>query len=133
MTEVERARAAWGPAAPDWVLLLAESCDVDGRGTVQRRIGYGATTLSQVLSNKYGASLEKVERAVRDSFAGKTVACPGLQGEQIDALRCRELQQMKPARCAGNPSLSRVWRACRAGCPHSYLVTSPDKETEHAQ
>ena len=119
---VERTREAWNDAPPDWVLALAEACEFESQARVAKRIGYAPPTISQVLSNRYGAGLGEIEQAVRDSLAGKTVLCPGLQGEEIEAMRCRAYQYQKKARVAGNPMLTRVWRACRAGCPHSRLT-----------
>ena len=110
------AREAWGAGLPGWVATLAARCDELGsQGAAATAIGYSAGTVNQVIHKSYGGALGRVEKAVNGAFAGATVECPVL-GE-IKADRCRLFQNRKPA--GANTLGLKLWRACRAGCPHS--------------
>ncbi|ADZ70092.1 hypothetical protein [Polymorphum gilvum] len=117
ITMTEKARAAWGPALPDWVRELAELATRSGLNACARRLGYSSTTISQVISAKYPGDLERLEETVRGALMGKTVGCPVLGEIGLDACLA---WQAKP-RAVTNAIRSRVYRACRSNCPHSRL------------
>lgn len=115
-----RARAAWGEAMPDWIVALAEACDAASQSRVAGRLSYSPAVINQVLKGVYPGDVWKVEMAVRGALMAETVACPVL-GE-IDTQRCL-VEQRRPF--AATSSLRvQVYRACRAGCPHSRLEES---------
>lgn len=110
--------AAGLPPQPDWVAVLREACQRQTQVTVSRRLGYSASVVSSVLKGSYRGDLGAVERAVRGALMAATVVCPIL-GELAMDVCARE--QRKPF-TATNALRVRLWRACRAGCPHSRLT-----------
>lgn len=112
---VSIARAAWGDAMPDWVLALAEEVDRTSQTAAARRIGYTSSVVSGTLANNYKGKLQNVEDKVRAALMGATVWCPEL--DEIPRSMCFE-EQAKPG-MPTSPLRMRIWRACRAGCPHS--------------
>jgi hypothetical protein len=112
---MNRARAGWGEAAPDWVLALATACDESSQAAVARRLGYSPTAVSTTLKGDYGADLSRLEAAVRGAFMAATVGCPVI-GE-IGADLCAEHQRRPYANT--NPTRIALHRACRSGCIHS--------------
>lgn len=122
---VDIARAAWEPfgGCPDWIMVTAEECDRTSQRAVAARIGYSAGAVCQVLANKYKAPTDNIELAVRGAYLSATVACPVLGDLATD--RCLEHQKMP---WASSPLRLRLYKACRAGCPHS-RITPNAKET----
>lgn len=119
---VEKAEAAWGQGLPDWVREIAELADRESLNSCARKIGYSAAALSQTIGNKYRGDLAKVEDKVRGALMGKTVDCPVLGA--IGRHTCLDWQA-KP-RAVTNSTRSKVYRACRNGCPHSRLKGAHD-------
>ena len=91
-TNVEVARRAWGKAAPEWVLVMAEACD--GRNSSQSaiagKLGVSSAMINQALKNTYTGRLDKLEQRVRGELMEQCVACPVL-GE-ITKRRCMDEQ-----------------------------------------
>lgn len=117
LTMIEKAELAWGPSMPEWVRELAALADRDGLRGCERLIGYSYTTISQAIANKYRGDVSRIEQKVRGALMGETVTCP-VQG-QIARNVCLDWQR-KP-RAVTNPFRTKVYRACRNGCPHSRL------------
>lgn len=117
MSALEKARASWSGALPDWLSILCEAIDQPGQSQakVARLIGYSASAVSLVLSNRYGAPLDGIEQAVRGRLMGERVECPGL-GDSITTAHCLEWQGKQPS--TSNPLCVRMKQACR-NCPHS--------------
>lgn len=113
---VAKATAAWGDP-PDWVVILAEECSARGQSAVAKAIGYSPATVSYVLANKYAGGIERVAEKVRGALMGAWVTCPIL-GE-IGRDRC--LDEQKMPRSAASSIRSKLYRACRSGCPHSRI------------
>ncbi len=111
---VDKAEAAWSPA-PTWVRRLAEEADRVGQTAVARRIDYSAATVSQVLSNSYRGDLRRVEQMVLGALMEETVDCP-VKGEMARNV-CLKWQD-KPFAIT-SADRTRMYHACRAGCPHS--------------
>lgn len=112
------ARAAWGAALPDWVLALAEEATATSGTLAAERIGYSPAVVTHVIRNHYTGDMERVAGKVRGALMGATVICPVLGEIRRD--RCLD-EQRKPF--AGTSSIrSRLYHACRAGCPNSRLT-----------
>jgi len=116
-TFADKARVAFG-TAPDWIEELARLADAAGLKGAARRVGYSPSTLSSVLSATYRGDMGRVEEQVRGALMRVTVECPVL-GE-IGRDQCLDWQKRPFA--ATNAVRTRVYRACRAGCPHSLLT-----------
>lgn len=114
-----RAKAfrGWGEALPDWMQVLAEECDRTSQSAVARRLGYSVSVVSAVIACKYKGDLGKVEAKTRGAFMGEIVVCPVLF--EITRDRCIAEQGRKFA--ATSSTRAKLYRACRAGCPHSRL------------
>lgn len=112
-----RVGRAWGATPPPWVLALARDCDAGSDGASARRLGYSQTVISQVLNNRYGAGLVRVEERVRALLMNDTCRCP-VSGE-IPLSTCLG-NQSRPF-SAANPTAARLHGACRSGCPHSKI------------
>ncbi|MGD9476115.1 transcriptional regulator [Shinella sp. G-2] len=120
-----KVEAAWGNAAPDWVLVLASACTKDSQSAVARKVGYSAPTISAVLGNTYKGNLPKVEEAVRWQLIGDTVSCPMLGA--IRKNECLEWQA-KPYAATSSHRVE-MYRACRDGCPYSRIPTQTEEIT----
>ncbi|MDP1673848.1 MAG: hypothetical protein Q8L65_12145 [Burkholderiales bacterium] len=108
---MERIRERWGTAAPDWIIVLAESCDQFGQTSLARRLGCSSAMISATLSNTYAGRLEKLEQRVRGELMNERVTCPVL-GE-ISKRQCLD-EQTKPY-ASTNALRVELRRAC-AGC-----------------
>lgn len=114
---VAKVRVAYGDALPDWVEELAVEATNTSAVTAAAKIGYSASLLSHVFSNNYSGDITRVEEKVRGALMGATVMCPIL-GE-IGRDRC--LDEQKMPRSATSSLRSKLYRACRSGCPHSRI------------
>jgi hypothetical protein len=123
---VEIAKAAWGDAIPDWVLVLAQCCALRSQNAVAREMKISAAAISTVLRAKYGADTGRIEARVRGLYMGGKVACPGLG--TIGTHECRDWQDKARDFAMGNPTRTRMYRACRS-CPR---FTGEDVATEAA-
>lgn len=112
-----RARMGWGEQTPDWIIALADACTATSQTSVAKRLGISGSQISQALANRYPSPLERLEDQVRGALMGACVACPVL-GE-IGRDRCLSEQGM-PFSPASSVRV-RLYRACRAGCPHSRI------------
>ena len=116
---IDRARAAWGDALPDWVAELAGACDASSQSRVARRIGYSASVISQVLTRTYRGSLATVEQKVRGALMRETIECP-VMGE-LSRDRCIDNQRLAARGVIATSSMrSRLYHACRR-CHHSRM------------
>jgi hypothetical protein len=70
-----------------------------------------------VFANAYTGDLARVEAKVRGALMGATVVCPIL-GE-IGRDVC--LDEQKKPNTGASSIRSKLYRACRAGCPHSRI------------
>tara|TARA_R110002020_G_scaffold34066_35_gene103990 strand:- start:16439 stop:16834 length:396 start_codon:yes stop_codon:yes gene_type:complete len=118
---VARARDAWG-TPPDWVLVLAEACNMESQAAVGRQLKYAGSTISQVLSNTYMGDMERFEQVVRGVLMAETVICPRL-GETSRNV-CQQWQR-RPFSTASSNAVA-MYQACRSGCPHSRLQGGGD-------
>ena len=81
LSNIDRARTAWGGTLPRWLTLLAGACDKASQRAVADRItsaGFACSsgTISKLINRKYPASYAEPERAVLAVFGGDDVQCP---------------------------------------------------------
>lgn len=116
MSALETARASWGNAIPDWVILLAEQCDASSQNKVAVQLSRSASLVSAVLRAKYTGDMLAVEEVVRGVFDRATVDCPSLG--TIPSNVCRDWQ-LKGRSYSNETSVRvRMYRAC-ARCPRT--------------
>jgi len=115
-TNIEKVRAAWGKAAPEWVIVLAEACDARGgsQTAVAARLNISGSAVSQVLGNTYIGRLDRIEQRVRGELMKQCVACPVL-GE-ITKRRCMD-EQSRTQFAPTNAVRVELRRACPR-CPN---------------
>ena len=96
-----------------WLAILKQQAEAKGRNTVAKELGISAATISLVMSDKYPASTENIEKKVMNFYGtGGLVVCP-------------ELGEIEPGRCAdnyerarkigvgcGNPATIRLYKKC---------------------
>ncbi len=112
-TNVAAARRAWGEAAPEWIIVLAEACDQASQAAVARQLGVSGTQINQALKNIYAGRLDRLEQKARGTLMNECVACPVL-GE-ITRRRCID-EQGRPY-AATNALRVELRRACPR-CQH---------------
>ena len=118
--------ASW-PSPPDWVIVLARACDAAGssQGVVADRLNYSKSTVSNVLNNKYGGDLSRVEQAVRGALMSETLMCP-VVGE-IKRNICLEHQKRSRKFAATSSIRVRLHRTCPT-CPNFTLKGGANAE-----
>lgn len=109
ITNVAVARHAWGEAAPEWIIVLAEACDQSSQAAVARRLGVSGAQINQALHNTYAGRLDRLEQRVRGTLMNECVTCPVL-GE-ITRRRCID-EQGRPY-AATNALRVELRRACK--------------------
>jgi hypothetical protein len=114
LSMVEKAARAWGEV-PDWIEEVAALADARGLKGVAKAIGYSASTVSQVISKTYAGDMDRVRERVQGALMGVTVVCPIL-GE-IGRDLC--LDHQKRPFAATNAIRTRLYHACRSGCPNA--------------
>ncbi len=112
-----KADAAWHGAPPDWVQELAAYASAHTGAAAGKAIGYSGAVVTQVIGNKYPGDLKRVELKVRGALMAETVTCPVLGDIRRD--RCLDEQAMPFL--ATSSIRSKLFRACRNGCPHSRI------------
>lgn len=126
LDNVEKATVAWGNP-PDWVIVLAEACNMSTQAAVARQLDYSPAVVSSVLSNSYQkGDIASFEQVVRTELMAETVMCPR-QGE-ITRKLCLDWQKKPFDTTSANRV--RMYQACRNGCPNSRLSR---EETSHAE
>jgi len=113
-TNVALAHKSWGAAAPEWVIVLAETADRTTQTSIAKRLGVSPTVINQALRNTYPSPLTKLEQKVRGELMGQMVDCPVL-GE-ITTRKCIDTQGRPYA--ATNALRVELRRACPR-CPNS--------------
>lgn len=96
-----------------WLEILRRQVSARGASMVAREMGVSATTISLVLSGKYGASTDKIERrSMRIYGNGDGITCPVLG--RITPLRCVETWERagKIGSLAGNPRTIVLYKTC---------------------
>lgn len=96
-----------------WLAILIRQIEAKGRSAVARELGISSSTLSLVLSDKYPASTDNIEKRIGVMYgnSGK-VKCP-LLGE-IDPSACADnWERAQKIKAAGNPATIRLYIGCR--------------------
>lgn len=114
LTFVEKADEAFGGAAPDWIVALAQLADSSGLDAAGAAIGYSGSAVSTVLRNRYAGDVERVAEKARGALLGAVVICPVIGEMTRDT--CLDWQQ-KP-KAATSAYRMRMYHACRNNCPH---------------
>lgn len=122
---LELARASWADELPLWIDLLARECDHRSQAAVSKQMRYSPPVINQVIARKYPGSLKAVESAFKGAFMDAKVECPVVGTIAMHV--CAEHQRAPFAMT--NPMRTRLYRACRGGCPHS-LIKSGQAEKE---
>jgi hypothetical protein len=118
---LDKAREAYGDALPEWIEELARYADANTAAAAGRKIGVSGSTVSQILSNSYGArDWGGIEARVRGELMRETVVCPVL--DEITKGYCQDEQ----AKHFTGTSATRtaLFHACRGGCEHSRIKTA---------
>lgn len=116
------ARRNWGDALPDWVEVLAREATRTSGAAVARRLGVSGSQVSQLINATYAGDIGGAEQRVRGALMGVEVECPVLGDLPRD--RCLDEQKKK---YRGTSALrTQLFKACRAGCPHSRLKEAAD-------
>lgn len=76
LTNIERARAAWGNDMPNWVRLLASACDTTNQRDVGAQLGKSSGYISKLINRNYPGDMDEAERLVRATFGKEDVVCP---------------------------------------------------------
>jgi len=115
-SNLDKVRAAWGAAPPEWVIVLAEACDVQhsSQSAVAEKLGVSGAMINQALANSYAGRLDKLEQRVRGTLMNEKVNCPVLG--VITKRKCLDSQ----SRPYSNTNALRVElrRACKT-CPNA--------------
>lgn len=97
-----------------WKQVLAGQVEAKGAGAVARELGISATTVSLVLSGKYGASTDRIERKVVAIYGEDgRVDCPEM-GVKITPAKCVETWELakRIGVKASNPAKIRLYKGC---------------------
>jgi hypothetical protein len=113
---VEKARAAWGEAMPDWVEALARACAASSQAKVARRLDRSDALVSDVLGKRYRGNMAAVEETVRGVLMDATVDCPALG--LLPSHECQTWRQRARAFSGHNALRVQMYRAC-ARCPRN--------------
>lgn len=109
---MEAVEAAWGTPVPDWVLVLAQACKRTSQNKVAAELGRSGAVISNVLRNKYAADTTRIEERVRGVFLNGCVMCPALG--HLPTQECQDWRDKAATFAPGNPTRTRMFRACRA-------------------
>lgn len=98
----------------DWLCALRHRVGETSQAAVARELQLSESTISQVLSGKYGAKTTAIERIVRGKYMGAKVTCPAA-GFDLPGHLCIAYQKIPFA--PGNPNRAKFMLACPE-CPN---------------
>jgi len=125
LTNLDRARAAWGVDMPRWVHLLATACDATSQRGAAEKLGRSNPYVSRILNNCYTGDLSEAEKLVRAAWGHEDVVCP-LWGP-IPLANCMTARRRTlPPR----NSIHHLHRAACPTCPNN--TDAPDVQGEEA-
>ncbi len=107
------------PEEEDWFMAFKTACTTTSQVAVARRLGVSPSLVSQALKGAYKGDLTRLQTLVEGCLLNQTVGCP-IAGE-IPKHKCLEHQARDVRMATVNPLYSRLFRACRSGCPFSSL------------
>ena len=108
--QVERARAAWGDALPEWVLVLAQECEATSQNKAAAKIGRSAAVVSTLLGAKYPGDLAAIEELVRGALMREVVQCPVLG--DLPKNECAHWRKRAKDFAGTNALNVRMYRSC---------------------
>ena len=98
-----------------WMKILEEETRKKGNATVARELGISASAVSLVLSGKYPASTDKIEKRIMGIYgADGMIDCPILGLIKPDKCATSWERAKKIGMKAGNPATIRLYKACAA-------------------
>lgn len=96
-----------------WFAILRRQVDAKGRAVVCRELGISPGSLSLVLSDKYPASTDNIEKIVIKIYGSSGMVNCAVLGE-IEPSRCADnWERAQVIKGAGNPATIRLYIACR--------------------
>jgi DNA-binding transcriptional regulator YdaS (Cro superfamily) len=104
---------------PEWLMALKTACLESSQAAVARRLGLSPSTTSQVLNGAYKGNVKRIQTLIEGRLMNQTVVCP-IAGD-LPKHKCQDHQARPLCMATVNPLFSRLYRACRSGCPHSQL------------
>jgi hypothetical protein len=125
LTPLDVARAAWGEAIPDWVIVLARACAERSQAAVARDLGRSGAVISQVLRNIYPAGTSLIEERVRGLFMEGQVDCPALG--PLSTLECQDWREKSRTFALAGPRRAQMFRACNR-CPRNKPPSAPEDQ-----
>lgn len=129
MSILEKAKAAWGGDAPDWIIILARRCDTQSQTAVASFLNVNGGYVSYALRNQHEAYHGRVEDAVRSRLMGETIECPVLGEIAPDV--CRQHRQSRLR------ALGPVQKRLRDACPDCIHNTNrpqhQSEDTDHVE
>lgn len=115
-TNLAKAAAAWGADMPEWVKLLAATCDRTSQRFVAERLGVSSPVISKVVRRCYeGGDYQEIETRVRAAFGAEEIVCP-IWDQAIPLASCVRNRRRKGPPV--NHDQRRYARACPT-CPNN--------------
>ena len=115
LSNLDKARRAWGEDLPEWVGTLARSCDATNQREVGGRMERSSGYVSRIINRTYAGSYEEAEQLVRSRLDAEAVFCPIWSGN-IPLIAC-----MRNRRRKGSPRTKMHHTYARAcpSCPNN--------------
>lgn len=112
VTNLEKARLAWGETMPLWINTLARACDAASQREVGDRVGRSGPYISRVINRTYTGSYEEAEQLVRSILDSDVVLCP-VWRDAIPLAACiRNRRRKALPRTQMHHAYARVCRTC---------------------
>lgn len=103
----------------EWLTVLRDACAQSSQAAVARKFGVSPAMISQALKGVYKGDMDRLQTLTEGVLMRQTVDCP-IAGD-LPKNRCLEHQARDRRFAFVNPLFSKLYRACRSGCPHSRL------------
>lgn len=103
-----------------WMAELERRVANSSQRKVAEQLGVSPAMVNQVLKGTYTGNVDTLRIKVEGAFMDQCVGCPVLG--RLPIHEC-EANQKRPF-AASNPQRVQLYRACRAGCPHSSLAST---------
>lgn len=111
-SNMDKAKAAWGDAPPEWIVALARACDGKGLRKTAADIHVSPALVSLIIRNRYAAPPDYLRERVESRLRYEMIPCPVLG--LISRADC-DKRQAAPLVTA-SPISVQLYRACRNGC-----------------
>lgn len=108
------AQDAWDNTPPDWIVALATTCDQTSQNKASTRLGISASTVSQLLRNKYPGNMARMEERIRSALMQTEIRCPALG--KISGEACLKWRDRSKGLSSASPLVVGMFRSCR-NCP----------------